>query len=90
MIHVDVRPDLEASPWSDLHDPQPATLEAIGALPRGMTSGKTSVALRIKLENGETVVAQTSLALFATTYAAFRGRYSDELADYAGGLGRPL
>lgn len=53
-------------------------IAAIGALPNGMQSGRTSVWLSVELEDGRIAFCETSLALLQTASAAFRGRYGDE------------
>lgn len=66
--------------WPDLMDkPVIHTTEEIGvtALAGGMESGLPSVAFRITLPDGQTVVAETSLALFLTAGDAFKDRYGD-------------
>lgn len=55
-----------------------AEIEAITALPKGMASGNTSVALIIPLKDGSYVFAETSLKLLQMATAAFTGRYGDE------------
>jgi len=66
--------------WADLSGRKilKATLTSVGALPHGMTSGRTSVALRIELNDGSVVFAETSLRLFQQAAAAFTGRYGLE------------
>ena len=49
----------------------------VGGLPRGMTSGNPSVAIRIDLPDGRVVVAETSLRLFLAAAAALRARYGE-------------
>jgi uncharacterized protein (UPF0371 family) len=54
---------------------------SVGALRRGMESGKASVALCLELPDGNVVFAETSLALLVTaarTLAALYGEDSDE------------
>lgn len=51
---------------------------AMGALPKGMGSGRTSVWLYVELEDGKLVFAQTSLALLQVANAAFLARYGQE------------
>jgi hypothetical protein len=46
----------------------------LAMLEGGMVSGKPSVALRIDLPDGRTVLAETSVELFLTAAAAVRGR----------------
>lgn len=45
------------------------------ALPAGMQSGNPSVAFLIELPDGKLVFAETSLKIFLTAAAAFKGRY---------------
>lgn len=52
-------------------------LSGMAALPGGMTSGKPSVTLRITLDDGMTVLAETSLALLHTAVRAFVSRYGE-------------
>ena len=44
---------------------------AIARLPRGMASGRSSVAIRVDLPDGRVVVAETSMALFLACAGAF-------------------
>jgi hypothetical protein len=50
---------------------------SVAALPGGMESGKTSVSIRIDLSDGSTVIAETSLQLFASAAKAFLARYGE-------------
>ena len=65
MIPLTITPNLEESPWTDLHDKigEPGDLTRIGLLPGGMGSGDPSVALVIKMPDGTLVPAQTSWRL---------------------------
>ena len=54
------------------------TIATIGALPKGMGSGRTSVYLQVELEDGRVAFCETSLALLQMASAAFFGRYGDE------------
>lgn len=56
---------------------------SVALLPGGMSSGKASVAIRIELPDGRTVIAQTSLELFDSAARAFRGRL-EYLAEQRG------
>jgi hypothetical protein len=47
----------------------------VTALDRGMTSGKPSMAFIIPPPNGQTVLAETSMALFHAAAKAFAARY---------------
>lgn len=51
----------------------------LAALAGGMTSGRTSLAFRIDLPDGNVVVAETSLALFNAAWHALHGRFADEM-----------
>lgn len=53
----------------------------LAVLERGMSSGKPSIALRLDLPTGQTVIAQTSLAAWIAVTCALRGRYPDEFID---------
>jgi len=53
-------------------------IATIGALPRGMKSGRTSVYLQVELADGRVAFCETSLALLQMAAAAFTGRYGDE------------
>ena len=56
-----------------------ASLVDVAVLPRGMASGRPSVAIRLHLEDGSTVIAQTSARLFVTAARAIHARYPDLL-----------
>lgn len=59
----------------DLHHTQKPI--AVSAVPDGMASGAPSVCIRIELENGNTVLAETSLALFLMAADMLKARYGD-------------
>lgn len=61
-------PDLKEGGWVE------GKLEAVARLPGGMTSGKSSVAFRIELPDGQTIIAQTSMTVFQTIARAFQAR----------------
>jgi hypothetical protein len=42
-----------------------------------MVSGKPSIAIRLDLDDGSSVVAETSLALFLMAADAFKAKYGD-------------
>lgn len=63
--------------WPDLKGAPRGELERVGALPGGMTSGKASVALVVRLKDGQLVFVETSLDLFLAAAAALRARYAD-------------
>lgn len=73
---------LQEPAWPELSAPDAKvhhTNKPIGvtALAGGMQSGKPSVALRIDLDDGAVVIAETSLALFLTAADALKARYGD-------------
>lgn len=51
----------------------------IAALPGGMESGKTSLAIRLDLPDGSTVCAEMSLALFQAANIAFTARFGHQM-----------
>lgn len=57
---------LRDAPWS------------LAALAMGMSSGRTSVALRIDLPDGRTLIAETSLGLLLGAARAFEARHGDQ------------
>ena len=65
--------------WPDIQDNK--IIRAVGlqvaALQGGMKGGAPSVAFRIDLEDGQTVIAETSLKLLLTASDLFRARYGD-------------
>lgn len=61
--------------------PKQGTIEAIGGIPQGMQSGMTSVALSIKMKNGQWVFAETSLKMLQLATAALSGKYGNETDD---------
>lgn len=74
---VDVVLDGEGA-WPDLagcgkfhHEQRPKRL-SFARLPRGMTSGRSSVAIRIDREDGTVLVVETTMRLFLSVADAFR------------------
>jgi len=65
--------------WADLKEKGwiEGKLVAIAALPKGTAEGNPTVALRIELPDGRTVLAKTTLRLFGQAAAGFRGRYGE-------------
>ena len=65
--------------WPDIQDNK--IIRAVGlqvaALQGGMKGGSPSVAFRIDLEDGQTVIAETSLKLLLTASDLFRAKYGD-------------
>lgn len=72
-------PDLAAKLAEDrlIHLGEGTTLQ-VAVLPKGMQSGKPSVALRLELPDGRTVVVETSLALWLSQARAMAARYGWE------------
>jgi hypothetical protein len=72
--------------WPDIRDNivkdnlthLPDTTWRLAALSGGMVSGKTSLALRLDLPNGEVIVTETSLASWVATTCALRARFPEE------------
>lgn len=70
--------------WPDLAEKQARGLfihtqgdMAVAALPGGCESGAPSVSIRIDLPNGQSIMAETTLALWLTAADAFRAKYGD-------------
>lgn len=65
--------------WPELREPMERGEvlhgELVGAafLDHGMVGGAPSVTLRIRLDNGKTVLAETSLRIYMAAAAGFRG-----------------
>lgn len=68
-------PDLKLGGRPVIHTTDPIE---VALLRGGMKSGKASVGIRINLEDGRTVIAETSLALFTAAADAFRARLDEE------------
>lgn len=60
------------------HEIVKGEIAVIGALPKGMASGRTSVYLSVKLEDGRVAFCETSLALLQMAATGFTARYGDE------------
>jgi hypothetical protein len=71
----DLAARIAADPASVIHLGAGAPAIGVAALPAGMSSGKVSIALRIELPDGRTVIAETSWSLFATAARAISARY---------------
>ena len=55
--------------------PQMGTVTRIGVLPKGMESGRPSLALAVILDDGTAVIAQTSWRAFALAAVALIARW---------------
>lgn len=49
----------------------------VAVLPRGMASGRPSVAIRMETHDGTVIIAETSARLFAAAGRAITARYPD-------------
>lgn len=80
MIKLDIHLDGDNC-WPDLREKGcvEGTLESVAALPRGTLSGLPTVTLRVRLPDGQVVLAETTLNLFLSAAAAFKGRYGQPL-----------
>lgn len=58
----------------------PDAIWHVVVLEGGMQSGKPSIALRLDLENGECVVAESSVQLFSQIVVACRAKYPELFA----------
>lgn len=54
---------------------------SVALLDRGMVSGRPSVAIRLDLPDGKSVIAQTSARLFVTAARAIMARHPDLFHD---------
>lgn len=68
-------PDLKDKPLIHLGNGAPPIRVAV--LEGGLTSGRPSVAIRLDLPDGQTVVAETSARLFCTAAKAIMGKFPD-------------
>ena len=70
MEHIQVRLDVEAEPWVDLLD-KPITMGKIkraGMLRHGTKEGRATIALVGEMEDGTTVILETTWRLFKMAY----------------------
>jgi hypothetical protein len=66
-------PDLQGKPIIHLGDGAP--MIDVAVLDGGMSSGRPSVALRLELPDGRTVIAETSARLFCSTARIIEARF---------------
>jgi hypothetical protein len=69
--------DAPVKKWNDGRPIHHVTNFTVSGLRDGTVNGEPSVALLIELENGEHVVAETTLRLFLTAADAMKARYGD-------------
>lgn len=72
MEHIDVRPNMDLNPWTDLRPGKfgHGMVERIGLLPSGTAGGRPSVALLVRLADGTPVVAETTWVLLEAAVRA--------------------
>lgn len=74
---LNIRANLELDPWTDIKPGdvanwgQDAVIERAGLLPNGTAEGRATVAILVRLADGQVVLAETTLRLFLTAAAAF-------------------
>lgn len=70
-------------PWPDVRNPLHLADPTIhvAAIQAGMVSGAPSIAIRVDLGDGDTVIAETSLAAWIAVTAAIRGAFPDAFTD---------
>lgn len=71
-------PDLKDKDFVHLREGPPIQ---VAVLDQGMSSGRPSVAMRIDLPDGSSIVAETSARLFATAARAIMAKYPDLFDD---------
>ena len=74
MPNIDITMDFKDGDWRDLKAEHSGHgfIERAAVLPKGMASGRPSVALAIRLDDGSVVLAETSYALFRMVQTAFK------------------
>ncbi len=76
MIPLSIVLNLDLDPWEDLkalpdvEKPKHATIERVGVLPNATQSGRACVELLIRTDDGELLIAETTLRLAITVLAA--------------------
>jgi hypothetical protein len=73
-------PDLQDKDVIHIADGGPPIQVAI--LDHGMTSGRPSVAIRIDIPDGRTIIAETTARLFCNAAKAFMAKYPDLFIDH--------
>jgi hypothetical protein len=79
MLAIDLKLDGDRA-WPDLLEKRVIAVEGImkiAGLAGGLTSGKPSVTIRLDLDDGTAVLAQTSLGLFLQVADSLKARYGD-------------
>lgn len=79
VINVSIVRRDDPPPWSDAkeiaHLPDQPWL--LAGLEGGMSSGKPSIALRLELSDGQSVIAETSIAAWIAATCALRGAFPE-------------
>ncbi len=83
MVDVRILPEGEPSPWLDIQATAgaPVALERVAIMQGGMTTGRTSVALFGRKDDGSFVMIETSAAVLQTLIGAVTGackRFGDD------------
>jgi len=64
--------------WPDLgEDTRAGAIAAAALLPNGTSGGRPSVGLRIQMDDGEVIIAQTTARLFCMAAKAFMAAHPD-------------
>lgn len=63
MQHLQITPDIEHAPWSDVDPTYSGELERIGLLRNGTAEGRATVGLVVRLTDGRHVIVQTTWRL---------------------------
>lgn len=74
MIPLIITPNLDKAPWEDLRDvtTELGKVVRVGRLPRGTTSGKSTVYVVIEMPDGKQYIAETTMTLFLGAATAMR------------------
>lgn len=66
-------PPIDSNKLSITADPENGQLKDVIILEKGMTSGRMSVTMHIKLDNGQSVMCNTSALLMSQIASAIKG-----------------
>lgn len=80
MIPLEIIIDREPI-WPDLKHFEEADKIAVAMLDGGMASGKPSIAIRLDMDDGRVIIAQTSARLFCTAARAFMAKHPNLFED---------
>lgn len=72
MIPLNITPDLDANPWTDLQSDNPGvgTVTRVGLLRHGTIQGRATVGVVVTMPDGSRVLAQTTWRLWQTATRA--------------------